>query len=105
MANMLMTRLLSKAVTTLGTMKYVGRRPVHEFVDGKPTDKIIAFRYDIVLPDMLYSKISVRVPGAAQLDEPAEPYDVTLKGLQIVPYTRDNSVELSFRADTIKAAR
>ena len=105
MANMLMNRLLDKAATSLGTMKYIGRKPIREYVDNQPTDNITGYRYELVLPEMGYAQIAVKVLGAAQLDEPAEPYDVTLKGLHIVPYTRGQSVELSFKADGIKAAR
>lgn len=105
MANMLLTKALEKVSTSLGTMKYIGRKPIREYVDNKATDNIIGYRYELVLPSMGYAQISVKIPGAAQLDEPTEPRDVVLSGLQIVPYARNNSVEISCKADGIKAAR
>lgn len=76
--------------------------PVKEFIDGKPTDKIIAYRYVCVCPMNKYEQIAIRV-------EQAEPIltseELSSKGsLKVKPkgfegrFYRDRSGEFQFTA-------
>lgn len=99
-----LNKLLEKV--DLGSMKYVERHAVRDYVNGKPSDDITGYKYVCVLPQMGYSQVSVKIMGAAQLDEPEQPYDVTCTNLRAVAYVNNaNRVDVSFRADTIRPAK
>lgn len=42
-------------------------KPVKEFVDGKPTDKIVAYNYVVVAPQNKFANFSVKIEGASSL--------------------------------------
>ena len=90
----------------LGVMKYVERSTVKDYVDGKPSGDVTGYKYHVVLPHMGYAQAAIKVMGNAQLDEPAEPYDVVCTNLRAVAYVNSmGRVDVSFKADSIKAAK
>ncbi len=88
----------------LGKTVYVDRQAINNFVDGKPTDEVTAYKYVVVLPNWSFEKITVRIEGSAQLDAPNVSYDVAFENLRAIPYVNSttNRVQLAFRADKIK---
>lgn len=100
--------LLSKMLENpnLGAMKYIERRPVREYVDGKASDTVVGYKYICVLPQMGYAQVAVKVMGAPQLDEPAQPYDVVCDGLTAIAYVNGNNrADVAFRAEKIHPAK
>jgi hypothetical protein len=45
------------------TVLVTGVREVKEYVDNKPTDKVVAVSYTAVLPNFSYNEIQIRIPG------------------------------------------
>ena len=100
--------ILSKLLESpkLGTIKYIERRPIKPYIDGKATEEVIGYRYICILPDMGYAQIAIKIDGKPQLDEPSEPYNVVCDGLKATAYVNQNGrPDLSFRAEAIKAAK
>ena len=46
--------------------------PIKEFINGKPTDKILGFRYSCVCPAAKYVAIEIRVEQSAPVITPEE---------------------------------
>ncbi len=90
----------------LGRLIFVERRPVRDYVNDKPSDKVVGFRYMIIVPDLGYAQISVKIMGTARLVEPAQPTEVICTGLRAVPYVnRQGRVDVAFKADEIREAK
>lgn len=68
-------------------MNLTGIEPYYNYEGGKKTDKIEGFKYNVVLLDMDYEKIAVKVEGARRFEE-QEKYDIPVKftGLEIGMY-------------------
>ena len=45
----------------------IGVRPYYRYEDGKKTDKVEGYRYDIVLANRKYEQISVKIAGEQRL--------------------------------------
>ncbi|WP_085833818.1 hypothetical protein [Clostridium merdae] len=76
--------------------------PVKEFVDGKSTDKIVAYRYVCVCPMNKYEQIAIRIE---QTEAILTPEELSSKGsIKVKPkgfegrFYRDRSGEYQFTA-------
>lgn len=80
-----------------------GCLPIKDFVDGKPTDKIIGYRYTLVAPQNKYESFTVKVEQASPAISPEEleakggTVKVKIKGFQGRFY-RDRNKEYQFTA-------
>ncbi|MEG1925802.1 MAG: hypothetical protein RR415_08640 [Ruthenibacterium sp.] len=100
----IINKLLEKP--NLGTLKYVERQPVRDYVDGKASSNVAGYKYVCVAPTMAFAQVVVKIMGAAQLDEPEQPYDVIFDNLSATPYTNAaNRPDIAFKADKIHPAK
>ena len=80
-------------------------RPAYDYKDGKRTDTVTGFRYDIALPKHALEKLSVRIDGDLQMQPPAEGFvEVEFTGLEIGMYEKDGHVNLTAKAAAIAPA-
>ena len=87
----------------------VACEPSREYIDGKPSDNISAYRYTVVLGDKAYKAVTIKVPGTEHIEiAPGEVVLVTVEGLYIRPYvtTAGNrpSIALSATATAVRRA-
>lgn len=78
-----------------------------KFVEGNVTDEIIGYKYDLVLCDYNWDKITVKIESTQPIinfdsQNGSAPIKVQLTGLQANPYIQNNRVALSFKATSIK---
>lgn len=57
--------------------------PAYEYKDNKKTDKIIAYRYCIALPEKGLDKIWIRIDGKKQMDAPDGYTEVCFENLEL----------------------
>lgn len=68
MSNVNNIELNEQQVLGSPTVLLVGQRELREYANGKPTDKIIGMRFDVVSPAKCYEKFSVKIEGAKPLN-------------------------------------
>lgn len=85
-------------------MLLVAVAPAYEYKDGKRTDTVAGYRYDVALPAHAMDKLSVRIPGPQQMEAPEEAVLVEFDGLEIGLYERDGRANLTAKAAGIRAA-
>ena len=57
------------AYKTVGTdLMLVSVLPAYEYDNGKRTDNILGYKYEVVLPHRAYEKLSVKILGDVRLD-------------------------------------
>ena len=88
---------------TLGTkLLLVDVRPAYEYQEGKRTDRIVGYRYEIVLPDKGFEKLAVEIEGPQQLDKPDGYAEVAFDGLEIYAYQQNGTIAVGARATGIR---
>jgi len=76
--------------------------PTYEYKDNKRTDRILAYRYVVALPDKMLDKIGVRIEGAKLLDAPESGYvEVSFTGLEVYMYWLNGSYQVGARAEGV----
>ncbi len=90
-------------VASLGEKKLLTAvTPVYEYgKDGKRTDTISGYRYEIVLPEVRFEKLGVKIAGAKLVDEPTGCVEVEFENLEIMAYEMQGRVQLSAKATGI----
>ncbi len=80
-------------------MNLTGVEPYYSYEAGKKTDKIEGFKYNIVLLDKDYEKISVKIAGTRLIEE-QEKYDIPVKfnGLEVGFYQDFSTKNLYLKA-------
>lgn len=80
-------------------MNLVGVEPFYSYEAGKKTDKIEGFKYNVVLLDKDYEKISVKIAGNRLIEE-QEKYDIPIKfiGLEVGFYQDFSNKNLYLKA-------
>ena len=90
-----------------GSMIATSVRPYYEFVDGKRTDKVLGYRYDVVLPQHGYEPLAVKVPGAKTLDvQDCESILVEFDDLCVRPYVdyrHNNALAVTATATAVRS--
>ena len=65
-------------------------RPAYIYENGKKTDKISGYRYDVALPKHGLEKLSVRIDGDQQMQPPEDGFiEVGFSGLVVRAYIKD----------------
>ena len=84
----------------LGRKKFlVDVRPAYDYKDGKRTETVTGYRYEVALPDLGFDKLSVRIDGVQLMQKPEDGYaEVEFTGLEIGMYEKDGHVNLSAKA-------
>ena len=81
----------------------VGVKPVYEYKDGhRISDEVVAFKYDIALPEHQMEKISVKIDGKCLMKEPESFEPVVLEGLKLSLYWTPNGHQIRATAAGIK---
>ena len=77
-------------------------RPSYKYENGKRLDEIEGYKYDIVLPERKYEKMSVKISGEARFPYPVEnPINVEFEGLKLKPYWYSGRYDVSATASNI----
>lgn len=85
------------------TLILVNVTPSYAYENGTRTDKLEGYRYEIVLPEKAYEKLSVRIPGEQRIEvsEGDTPF-VSLDGLSLKLFWTPQGHKVSATADNIK---
>lgn len=81
---------INVAPKELGNIRIlVGVKQNIEYRDGKPTGKVIGYKYEVVLPEHAYDRLDVKINGAQQMElAPGETCSVTFDNLTVRPYVK-----------------
>lgn len=83
----------------------VAVKPVYVYADGKRvSDEPVGYKYEIALPDKHMEKLSVRIDGTCQMEEPDSFREVVLEGLQLSLYWTPNGHQIKATASKIRPA-
>lgn len=83
----------------------VGVSPAYAYEGGNKTDKVIGYKYEVVLPEKMYDKLTVKVLGDKKLDMPEnETPLVLLDGLSLSLYWTPQGHKVSATAENIRLA-
>lgn len=88
-------------------MILTGVRPYREYKDNKPLDKVLGYKYTVVLPSRAYEQLDVKVPGSKMLDVVSgESFSVVFSNLQVRPYTdfKRNTIAYTAQAESVRRA-
>lgn len=81
----------------------VAVKPSYAYINGTKTDQLEGFRYDLVLPERSYDKLSVKIAGEQKLElSEGETQFVTLDGLSLKLYWSPQGHKISATADNIR---
>ncbi len=81
-------------------------RPAYEYANGSRTDSISGYRYDIVMPDRAYEKLTVKIEGEPQINlDEGESIEVIFEGLELFIYWLNGMYNVGARATGIKASK
>lgn len=91
---------------SLGQKKLlVDVRPAYDYKDGKRTETVIGYRYDVALPKHALEKLSVRIDGQQLMQPPEDGFiEVEFTDLEIGLYEKDGHVNLTAKATGIMPA-
>lgn len=80
-------------------MNLTGVEPYYTYEAGKKTDKTEGFKYNVVLLDRDYEKISIKIAGTRLIEE-QEKYDIPVKfvGLEVGFYQDFSTKNLYLKA-------
>lgn len=91
------------AYKTVGQAMLVGVSPAYEYENGKRTDNVIGYKYEVVMPQRAYDKISVKISGDLQIELPEnETPFVAFEGLSLIPYWTQQGYRISASANSIR---
>ena len=77
--------------------------PSYNYDNGTRTDTINGYKYEIVMPERMYEKLSVRIPGEQKLEiSENESPQVFLDGLTISVYWTKQGHKVSAVAENIR---
>lgn len=81
----------------------IGITPAYSYENGKRTDTVIGYKYEVVLPEKKYEKLNIRILGEQKLDMPEnETPQVVFEGLTINLYWSPDGYKISASADNVK---
>ena len=100
---MLNIRNLRIDPASLGAKKLlVDVLPAYEYKDGKRTDKITGYRYEVALPTHNLDKIGVKIDGEQRMEAPKDGFiEVEFANLEVNAYERDGKVLFTAKASGI----
>nr|WP_316616986.1 hypothetical protein [uncultured Ruminococcus sp.] len=83
----------------------VAVKPVYDYKDGhRVSDEPVGYKYEVALPEKHMEKISVRIGGACQIEEPESFLEVVLEGLQLSLYWTPSGHQIKATASKIRPA-
>ncbi|MCI5499242.1 MAG: hypothetical protein MR419_06940 [Clostridiales bacterium] len=75
--------------------------PAYEYTNGQRTEKIVGYRYTIVLPERRFEKINVRIDGGKCMDKPKDFSHVEFQNLEVFIYWSQGQPQVGARAKGI----
>jgi len=88
---------------TMGkNFKLIEVNPVYKYENGKVTNEVQAYKYNVVLEDKRYKQVSVKVFGEQRIATPQFPVSVNFVGLEIRAYDINGKFAVSVTAKDIK---
>ena len=83
----------------------VAVKPVYDYKDGhRISDEPVGYKYEIALPEKHMEKLSVRIDGACQMEEPDSFQEIVLEGLKLELYWTPNGHQIRATATKIRPA-
>ncbi len=103
---MLNIRDLKIDISSLGSkMLLTDVQPAYEYKDGKRTDNIAGYRYEVALASHNLDKLNVRIDGKQLMDAPQDGFAmVVFDGLEVRAYQRDDQICFAAKATGIAPA-
>lgn len=83
-------------------MLLVDVTPCYKYENGQRTNEIEGYRYVVVLPEMEFDKLGVKIEGNQLIEKPDEYADISFEGLNIFIYWRAGTYEVGATATGIK---
>ncbi len=99
---MLTLRDLHFDPASLGPMILTEIVPVYEYVEGNRTDKILAYRYIVALPETLYKRLGIKIDPPQRMDVPEAPMEVEFQDLELSVYEIKGKVSINAKATGIR---
>ena len=96
--------IIIDAIATLGDkLLLVGINPAYEYKDGKQTEHIVGYKYQIASPRLKYDKVNIKVEGKQLVEMPVAGYvEVSLTEPEIYGFTnREGKLQFAGRAKGI----
>ena len=103
---MLNIRDLKIDVSSLGSkMLLTDVQPAYEYKEGKRTDTITGYRYEVALASHNLDKMNVRIDGKQLMEAPQDGFAmVEFAGLEVGAYEKDGHVLFTAKATGIAPA-
>lgn len=80
--------------------------PVYDYDRNQNrTDTISAHKYVVVLPDIKFEKLGVKIEGSKKMEKPDDYVPVVFQNLQLSIYTMNGQPQVAARADGIALAK
>ena len=76
-----------------------------EYLEGKKTGRVDGYKYTVVLPEMNYEKLTVKIAGDKKLDADGRTPDVKFEDLVCTAYVMDRSVGIKATAKNITSVK
>ena len=81
----------------------VAVKPVYDYREGhRISDEPVGYKYEIALPEKNMEKLSVRIDGDCQMEEPESFQEVVLDGLQLSLYWTPQGHQIRATASKIR---
>ena len=75
--------------------------PAYEYKDGKRTETVTGYRYVVCLVEHRLEKLSVRIDGPQQMEQPKDFVDVEFTDLVVTGYESQGKLQFSAKASGI----
>lgn len=72
--------------------------PAYQYADGKRTETVKGYRYEVALPERNLDKISVTIDGKQLLETPDGYAEVTFTGLEVFIYWSQGDYKVGAKA-------
>ena len=83
----------------------VAVKPAYDYKDGhRVSDEPVGFRYEVAMPEQHMEKLSVRIDGVCQMQEPESFTEVVFDGLHLSLYWTPEGHRLRATASKIRPA-
>lgn len=83
----------------------VAVKPAYGYKDGhRVSDEPVGYKYEIALPEKHMEKLSVRIDGACQMEEPDSFQEIVLDGLKLELYWTPQGHQIRATATKIRPA-
>ena len=80
-------------------------KPAYDYKNGqRVSDEPVGYKYEIALPEKHMEKLSVRIDGACQMQEPDSFQEVVLEGLKLELYWTPQNYQIRATANRIRPA-